>query len=571
MKLKHKHKKANKLRRQQRNLSFLAIALMAGSPVYAFDGFSNPKVSWNNSFQYNLLARMQDQDANLLQNPANAMSANIDDGNSNFDKGIVSNRFELLSELDVVYDNGWGARVSGIAWYDQMYNRRNDNPGFAGGAVPNHTSEDFDKFTRDTAKIQGRDIELRDAFVFGRSNVGDSIVRFRAGQYASLWGESLFFAANAIAGGQNAFDVDRLIRNPTSEAKEFVLPVPQVGVDLQLKPTVTIGAYYQLGFEPNRLPAVGSYFSAQDTGVDGAENLWIGQGISVPLTGVEEADDNGQFGLQMRLRLGATDLGLYAIRFHDKNYQQVVNISTNTPLPYPAGPESYYLTYHEDTTAYGISASHSFGSVNLAAEASLRKDQAFASTGAADASRMAPPGVIPRSDNNDNPAYAVGDSAHVNVSAIWLLDPGALWNEAVFLGELAWNRRMSCDTSCDALDPNATRDALAMRFVFEPVYRQVISGWDVGVPFGAGYSPKGSRSSVGPGYPAENGGDVTLGLNGTYMNSLQLNLAYTHFYGKSDGFIVQRDDYPADSSPAFSYQQALRDRDFVSLTARYRF
>lgn len=561
-------------------LSFLAAAMMHGSPVFAMGDFGSPRVSWTNNVQYNMLYRLQDQDANLLFNGANNKSANIDDGNANFDKGVVSNRLELLSELDVVFENGWGARVSGIAWYDHVYNRSNDNPGFppTGNAIPNHLSSgyDADEFTDETEELQGKDAELRDAFVFGTTAVGDSMLRFRAGQYASLWGESLFFADNAIAGAQNAFDIDRLLRDPTAEAKKFVLPVPQVGIDFQFNTNVTFGAYYQFGYEPNRLPAVGSYLSTQDTGVGGAKNMWVGNGVSIPLAGVEEADDSGQFGVQLRWRLGYTDLGFYVVRFHDKNYQQVINLDI-APLPgggFAPQPQSYYLTYHEDTTAYGISASHSFGSVNLAAEASIRKDQALVSSGPADVSAFTP---APASDNKDHPAYAVGDTAHINLSTIWLLAPGALWNEATFLGEIAWNRLLSCSENCvapvqgyQALDPNATRDAVSMRFVFEPVYRQVFSGLDLGVPVGVGYTPNGSRSSVSLGYPPENGGDVTIGLNGTYLNSWQFNLAYTHFFGKGDAFLLDRDN-PADTNPAFSYQQSRKDRDFASLTISRRF
>lgn len=549
-------------------LSMLAVAVMDVSSAQAMDGFSNPKVNWNSSINYNLMYRVRNQDSKLLANPGNRQSANIDDGNANFDRGIASNRLELLSELDLTFDNGWGARVSGIAWYDDVYNRGNDNPGFAGGAIPNHSSEKADKFTSRTREYQGRDAELRDAFVFGRTKLGDSQLRFRAGQYASLWGESLFFANNAIAGAQNAFDIDRLLRDPTAEAKEFVLPVPQLGAELQLSPGLSFGAYYQLGFVPNRLPAVGSYLSSNDTGVVGAENMFVGPGLVAPRAGERKADDYGQFGLQLRWRVKETDLGLYVVRFHDKAYQQVVNLGFD-PAIMGVRPTSYYLTYHEDTTAYGLSASRSFGNVNLAMEASIRKDQALASSGAADASALVPPGVVRPSNNSSNPAYAVGETAHVNLSSIWLLDPGALWQEALFIAEIAWNRRLSCDKSCAALDPNATRDAWAMRAVFEPTYRQVMPGLDLSVPMGIGFSPKGSRSSVGPGYPAENGGDFTIGLKGVYFNSWQFNLAYTHYYGKTDAFLVERADGSA--TPAFGYQQALKDRDFVSLTVRRSF
>lgn len=543
----------NRVRHAPRKAAVLvgmALTMLPAGSALALEDFGSPSFNWNNTFRYGLLYRLQDQDAALIANP------NLDDGNRNFDQGVVSNRLELLSELDMVYENGFGARVSGLGWFDTVYNRDNDHP----GATANHSSKPFNEFTDRTRELHGRDLELRDAFVFGRLNIGDSPLRFRAGQYSLVWGESLFFANNAIAGGQNAFDIDRLLADPTAEAKEFVLPVPQVSAELQLSPDVTLGAYYQLGYEPNRLPAVGSYFSTTDTAVDGAESILLGP-TRAPLTDIREPDDHGQYGVKLSWRLDDVDLGFYALRFHDKAFQQVVRLGAG---PGGVAPESYYLTYHQGTTAYGISASRSFGSVNVALEGSIRQDQALASSHAADASGLAPPGVITPSDNDDNPAYAVGDTAHLNLSTIWLLEPGPLWQEANFVGELAWNRLLSCEQNCDtALDPNATRDAVSLRAVFEPTYRQVFPGLDLGVPVGIGYTPKGSRSSVGPGYPADNGGDITLGLSGVYLGTWQVNLAYTNFFGKTGAFL--------DDSQSFSYQQSLKDRDFLSLSVRRSF
>ena len=546
-------------------LSLLAVAVTtsSGNAQAALEGFSNPRVNWNNNFTYNLMYRTGTQDSKLLFR-GQGRSANLDDGNNNFDRGIVSNRLELLSELDVVFDNGWGARISGMGWYDDVYNQSNDNPGFnpvAGGSIPNRPGR-ADSFHSTTREQHGRDAELRDVFVFGRVNLGDTRMRFRVGQFASVWGESLFFANNAIAGAQNGFDIDRLLRDPTAEAKEFVLPVPQIGAEWQLSSDLTLAAYYQVGFQANRLPAIGSYFSSNDMGVAGADLMWADEGVIAPYETLRKPDSDDQFGLQLRWRYQGTDLGFYALRFHDKSYQQVVRLGLEPD--FTVQPQSYYLTYHEGTTAYGFSASRSFGDVNLALEASIRKDQALASSNAADTSLLGGPVT----DNKNNPGYAVGDTAHINVSTIWMLNPGRFWQEATFVGEVAWNRLLSCNVGCSgpnaALAHTATRDSVAMRGVFQPTYRQVLPGLDVGVPIGIGYSPKGSRSSVGPGYPAENGGDFTIGLNGMYLNTWHLNMAYTKFFGKTDGFLDNDDG-------AFTYQQSLKDRDFVSLTVRRTF
>lgn len=513
------------------------------------------RADFTNTLRYSAAFRTQERDSELLANP------NLDDGNQNFSTGLISNRLELYSELDVVSDQGFGARISAQGLYDTVYNRENDNPG---GTV-NHRSRDYEEFTKKTREQHGRDVELRDAFLFGRFQLGDMTAGLRVGQHSLVWGESLFFANNAIAGAQSAFDITRLLSDPTAEAKEFVLPVPQVSAQLELSNNLTLEGYYQVRHLHNRIPAVGSYFSFSDVVGSGAERLLLG-----PFSAERESDmaasDSGQFGLQLRWRLGETDLGFYALRFHDKDFQQVMRLGL---VPVAPGvmqpmPTSYYLAYHEDTTLYGISASRSFGEINLATEASIRKDQSLASTHAVDASALAPPGVIASPDNQDNPAYAVGDTAHINVSTIWSVPHTPLWNEASLVAEVAWTRLLNCEQSCEALDPNATRDAWSMRAVFKPTYRQLFSGWDIGVPVGIGFSPNGSRNILGPSaVPPEGGGDFTLGLSGLYMSEWEFNLAYTRFFGPGGEFL--------DENNEFSYRQARKDRDFVAVTVRHSF
>jgi len=52
---------------------------------------------------------------------------------------------------------------------------------------------------------------------------------------------------------------------------------------------------------------------------------------------------------------------------------------------------------------------------------------------------------------------------------------------------------------------------------FTPTYRQVLSGLDLDVPFGIGYTPKGT-SSVVSAFGPDHGGDVSFGANVTYLN-----------------------------------------------------
>lgn len=549
--------------RQRHWLSPIALAAaltVIGAPAWAADEAeaepSDWKVNWTNTFKYGAAFRLQDADAALVTPFPNTNVANLDDGDRNFDKGLISNRLELLSELDAVHQQGFGVRVSAAAWYDTVYNKATANPGFAGGAVPNHLPpNEFPSTTRD---LMGRKVELRDAFVFGKTEVGGMPLTARLGQHSLVWGESLFFAGNAIAGGQASFDISRLLADPTAQAKEFVLPVPQLSAQLQINSDVSLAGYVQFRHKANRIPPVGSYFSVSDIVGSGAERMWVGPGVSVARDADLQARNGGQYGLQLKWRLDETDLGFYAIRFHDKDPQQVTRLGAGF------APSSYYLAYHQDTTALGVSASRSFGEMNLAAEASVRKNQSLASAGLAADVSGALPFPTPANDNTDNPAYAVGNTAHLNVSTIWSLEPSVMWREALFIGEVAWSRLLSCKLHCASLDPRATRDALSLRMVFEPTYRQVLPGLDLGIPIGLGWTPKGGRSALGPfATPAEDGGDFTIGLNATYNQAWKFNLAYTNFFGTAAPLL--------DASRSFTYGQSRKDRDFLSLTVRRSF
>lgn len=548
-----------------RQVALAAAVCLAGANAQAIEfdtGSPDVSVRWDNTVKYSAARRLHSQDPALLGNPNN------DDGDRNFNKGLISSRFDLLSELDVVYAKRYGLRLSAAGWRDEIYNRPNDNPGFAGGAFPNQVSVPYNQFTDQTRRLHGSKLETLDAFVFGNFDIGDTRGTVRLGQHSLVWGESLFFGSNAIAGGMNPFDVIKLLSVPNTQFKEAIRPVPQISGQLQITQNVSVGAYYQLRWQPNRLPPAGSYFSGIDVNPEGGEQLLLaGPGspfaANAQRLGDQRARNRGQGGIQLRLRTEDTDYGLYLIRFHEKTHQQVISIGL-APASFGGvipGPVGYRLVYPESITALGASASRTFSDVNLAVEASVRRNQDLASTsGAVDTSFFGGPAT----NNSDNPGYAVGKTAHININALWTVPRTPLFNEATFLGEIAWNRVLSVTKNPSAVDANSTRDAVAMRIQFEPQYRQVLPGLDIGVPIGIGYSPKGSRSrALGIAMPPEKGGDFTLGVNSTYLGVWKSSLAYTRFFGPTATLL--------DASNKFSYRQFLHDRDFIALSVSRTF
>jgi len=170
---------------------------------------------------------------------------------------------------------------------------------------------------------------------------------------------------------------------------------------------------------------------------------------------------------------------------------------------------------------------------------------------------------LPSNNNSDNTAYPIGNTAHVNLSMLWSVGSGPLWNDASLLAELAWNRMLSCERSCSALAANGTRDATQLVVFFNPTYYQVVQGLNLSVPVGLTYTPKGSRSmalGAGPSGP-ENGGSMNIGVQGLYLDAWRFGLTYTHYYGRALPALV-----PTATLPNFSYQQALKDRDYLSFS-----
>lgn len=510
-------------------------------------GNADVKIRWDNTVKYSAALRVKERSADLTP----AYNPNLDDGDYNFNRGVVSNRIDLLSEFDAVYQGNLGVRISAAGWYDTVYNRSNDNPGVAGGAVPNALSVPPNQFTRATRDLQGRNAEVLDAFMFGKSNLGDMPVSGRLGKHSLLWGESLFFGSNGIAGGQAPIDYVKLLSVPSSQFKEIIRPVNQASGQLQISPTVSIGAYVQFGWEANRIPASGSYLSRADIFDAGGEHLYLPPFLGGPVNraGNIDARNSGQGGVQLRWRSESidTDFGFFAIRYHDKDFQVYLHPG-----------QDYSLVYHEGVKAFGASLSKSIGSVNLAGEVSVRRNTALVAAGGL---AIDPTGT---GDNHSNPLYPVGNSAHAQISLIQTLDRSALWDGGLFLGEIAWNRRTSITRNADVLDPNTTRDAVGLRALFMPTYYQALPGVDLTVPIGLGYNPSG-RSSVTTLFNGGwgKGGDLSIGLNFEYQQTWKGGLNYTHYIGSGGGVL--------DAHGHYSFAQSLKDRDVVSLSIQRTF
>jgi hypothetical protein len=541
-------------------LAAIAAALLAGgAQAFEFDtGNPDFKLRWDNTVRYSTAARLDKQSPGLSRTQLGTIGVvgpnnlNQDDGNNNFNRGIVSNRLDLLSELDASYGNV-GGRLSAAAWYDAVYNRGTQNTSTSANHAPRN------EFPDETRKLMGRKAELLDAFVFGRFQLGDTPATVRLGRHTLLWGESLFFGSNGIAGGMAPLDLVKLLSVPNSTFKEIARPTGKLSAQVQLSSNIAIGAYIAYEWEKTRLMPVGAYLSSSDALGPGAERINAGPTGVFTRQADLDARDSGQGGVQLRWRVDEidTDLGFYAIRFHATGPSNINNTLAGAPPALRA--QSYRWVYHEDIEAYGASFAKTVDEWSLAGEMSYRRNAPLTSSGQS---------VIPairvgvNYDNRDNPGYAVGETAHLQFSWLASLGPSFLAREASFVGEIAWNKRVKVTRNPQMLNPNADKTATGMRFVFSPSYRQALSGLDLSPSLGLGYT-WGKSSAVGPAFGTDKGGDVSLGLAAVYLGRWNANLSYVHFFGPEGPTL--------DNANNAQFKQALKDRDFISLSLRTTF
>lgn len=539
----------------------LLVAMLATPAAHAIElDTGNPdwKVRWDNTFKYSGAWRLKSPSAALATTsfgPAGVVgpnNLNQDDGDNNFRKGQVQNRVDLLSELDIAGPR-YGARLSAAAWYDSVYNRGTDNTTTSG----NHTPAT--EFASETRKLMGNKAELLDAFVYGRFDVAGKPATARLGRHTLLWGESLFFGANGIAGGQAPLDVIKLLSVPNSQFKEIARPTGKLSGQIQFSDTVSLGAYLGYEWQKTRLMPVGAFLSGSDSLGPGAERINAGPTGVFARASDMEARNGGQGGLQLRWRAESidTDFGLYAIRYHATSPSNIYTTLTGVPPTLRAS--NFRWAYHEGVRAYGASFAKTINEWGLAGEVSIRQNAPLASSGQAILQTI---GVGTTFNNSSNPGYAVGQTAHAQLSWIASLGPSFISREASFVGEVAWNTRTKVTRNETMLNPNADRSATAIRMVYSPTYRQVLPGLDLSPSVGIGYA-RGKSSAVGPAFGVDKGGDVNFGISGTYLGRWVAALNVVRYIGPEGSTL--------DNANNAQFKQALKDRNFISISLRNTF
>ena len=326
------------------------------------------RLSLDTTLSHGLTFRVADQDEVLIGD------VNGNDGDLNYERGLVSNTSKFTTDLDLGYHNfGAFLRLNGFLDFENEHGERARTP-----------------LSDEAKELVGQDVILLDAYITGAFDVGNVAIDLRLGSHVLNWGESTFIqnGINAI----NPFDVSKL-RLPGSELREGLLPVPMVSASVALSDSLALEGFYQLTWEKTRIDPVGSYFSTSDYVGPGAQkavvalpglelgdmgltpqndiftpalgmlgispgcvfpspesmpggcvqgqlpdNEFLSDFLIVPRHADRSPDDAGQWGVALRYfaeGLNSTDFGFYYMNYHSR--LPVVSGSTGTLADAQAG------------------------------------------------------------------------------------------------------------------------------------------------------------------------------------------------------------------------------------------
>ena len=259
------------------SIALTASALALGGflhavPVQAIEfGDGAFQGSLDTTISHGLTFRVQQRNAEL------AADTNGNDGELNYDRGLVSNTSKFTTDLDIgTGDFGAFVRATGFIDFENQNGTRQRTP------------------LSDAVKERvGKDIEVLDAYVTAAFDAGDAAIDLRLGKHVLNWGESTFIpnGINAI----NHFDVSKL-RLPGSELREALLPVELASVSVAPTDTLSVEGFYQFDWEETRIDPVGSYFSSIDYVGPGAREAVISDVAEAFAENVTEADRQSGFG-----------------------------------------------------------------------------------------------------------------------------------------------------------------------------------------------------------------------------------------------------------------------------------
>jgi hypothetical protein len=493
-------------------------------------GIDGLSLRWDNTLRYNLGVRTEKADPRILGNPT------YDESDSKFARGdVVTNRLDLLTEIDANFRKQAGLRISAAAWYDHAYDDRSVHtavPGFASSYVGNRYNSGVARY------VNGPSGELLDAFAWTSFKLGSTPWNLKIGRQTNYFGEGLLIAAHAVSYSQSPLDGVKAVTSPGIETKEVFLPEAQLYLKGQVTPSLTLMGQYFLGWHESRLPYGGTYFAPADPFFEGPDRLPVApNGATLARAESLKPGKRGNWGIGAKLDVEAVEstFGAYYRQFNDYNPWFAPNLTGFVTIPgVGTVPTAYQLAYPTDVKLVGLSAAKVIGSVSAAADLSFRRG------GALNAAGISPV-------DNQGPR---GDTWHAVVNGVYLMPSTRLWDTGTVIAELAYSRLAKVTSHAElyksvgsaacmapdglpggVADDCSTKDYSALAVIFSPSYLQVMPSWDLDVPLSVNYGLHGNAPSSGGG--SGKALSWSVGAKLTYAQRYEFSLQYADSSARS--------------------------------------
>ncbi len=571
-------------------LSVLA-AVSSQAGAFQFDTGEDWSIRWDNTLKGNVAARVDSAKARMVD-PSNFANARLfDDADYSVNRkngGINSARVDVLSEMDVIWKDNWGFRVSAAGWYDAAY-EDSDNP--KSGTLPvtglaydyswaglDYKPGEYSSDAEDLSLLGG---ELLDAFVFGNWNIGDMALGVRAGRHTIYWGQSLFGngAITGIAGSMAAIDQSKGLAVPGTEVKELFLPANKISTVFQMTDNFELSAYYEFEHLVHRFPETGTFWSPNEVLTQNSQLAVLAAGsATTPRTGFrirdDKIEDSGEFGFNVGYTIDAWNLEtqLVYIKGSDRLLSGVYgsrggldpDVVAQYRKPWDEGGSNANVigewgwVYKKDVETFGLSLSKEMFEISFGMDIVYRQNTGlnpdFLPSFIGRAPGSTPADYSPDPDNFPGPT---GDIWGVVVNGIGFLSPDwGLWDGGTYAVELtsSWldDFKENEAFAHPAISKGRVTTQIAVKF--KPTWFQVFPGWDMDVPFSVSYGIDGEQppqSSV----TQEELGSASIGLDFIVDQTWSLAASYVDYFG------------PVANGTA----GGLVDKDTVSLTIKRTF
>lgn len=566
----------------------------------------NPDLAmrWDNTLRYNLGTRVQ-----RIGKIGNAVA--FDEGEYRFDKGdIVANRLDLLSEFDVVFKKDYGLRVSAAAWYDNAYSsaKARRNPAIPGAVQGSYVNDDYTSYTK--RYYAGPSGEWMDAFIFGKTELGDMPLSLKAGRHTVFWGETLLLggALHGVSYAQMPIDLAKGFATPGAEAKELFRPLTNVSGQLQVASDFSLAAQYFFDWESFRYPEGGTFMGPGDFAFSGPQQQQSALGL-VPNFGARTPKKRGDIGLAARWSPEWLDgtMGFYYRNYTDKLPGLLITGGAPRTTPDPLGLQ-YGQFYAQDIDLYGISLGKQIGSVSVGAELSYRHNTPLntQTLGLMPGALVGPlAGLVPflfphgaaHVTLNGNSFQARGNTYHLVLNTLGLIAKNPLFDSASYIAELNYSRLDKvtanqdmffgkgygvCSSALtnpalpapiraqfnDKWDGCATKDSVGVALNFTPTWFQAYPGVDLSMPVTFSRTLRGNSPVVLGGN--EGNGNFSIGLSADAYQKYQIDLKYLGFFGRTKEGIDPISGLPAVTS-INGLSTLLKNRGQLALTLKTTF